>query len=276
MDIATTIGVAQDLAALKDKQRAAWGSGDYSIIGTTLQIVGENLAEACDLNWDQHVLDVAAGNGNATLAAARRGSRVISTDYVDSLLKAGARRAEAENLDAQFEIADAEALPFDSGTFDAVISTFGVMFAPNHKKSAAELVRVCRPGGKIGLANWTPDSLVGEIFKAIGKQLPPPAGAQSPALWGSELHLRDLFGGHIGQLSITKRHFNFRFRSAQHFVDVFRAWYGPMHKAFLALPHDKAKQLEQDLLDIINRANRDRAGKLVAVSEYLEVVITRK
>lgn len=264
-----------DLAAVKTRQQAAWSSGDYAVIGTTLQIVGEQLAEACDLRTDEAVLDVAAGNGNATLAAARRGCRVTSTDYVGSLLERGAERARAERLDVTFRTADVEALPFDDASFDAVLSTFGVMFAPNHAASAAEMARVCRRGGRIGMANWTPDSMVGQMFRVLGKQIPPPAGVQPPSLWGVESHLRNLFGTAASAIRITPRVFNFRYRSAAHFIDVFRDWYGPVHKAFAALPAEKAKELERDLTELLERLNRAGPGSLVVPSEYLEVVVTR-
>ena len=267
---------APDLAALKTRQQAAWASGDYAVIGTTLQIVGEQLAEACDLRWDERVLDVAAGNGNATLAAARRGAKVTSTDYVSGLLSQGAQRADAEGLTVQFEVADAEALPYLDGSFDAVLSTFGVMFAPNHAQAAAEMLRVCRPGGRIGLANWTPESLVGKMFKVLGKHLPPPAGVQPPSHWGMEGHLRTLFGAQAASIDITQRAFNFRYRSAQHFIEVFRTWYGPVHKAFAALPADKAAALQSDLADLLNSLNRAGKDSLVVPSEYLEIVITRR
>lgn len=265
-----------DLTALKGRQQMAWASGDYAVIGTTLQLVGELLAEACELRWDQDVLDVAAGNGNATLAAARRGCRVTSTDYVSTLLERGAERARAEGLEVKFQVADAEALPFEDASFDAVLSTFGVMFAPDQTRSASEMARVCRPGGRIGLANWTPESLVGEMFKTLGRQLPPPAGVQPPSLWGVESHLHSLFGEQAATIAVTRRWFNFRYRSAAHFIDVFRTWYGPVHKAFAALPADKAAALEHDLTDLLNRMNRAGAGSLVVPSEYLEIVVTRR
>jgi SAM-dependent methyltransferase len=265
-----------DLAALKTRQHAAWASGDYAIIGTTLQIVGEQLAEACDIRFDERVLDVAAGNGNVTLAAARRGARVTSTDYVPALLERGAQRAAAEGLNVEFQAADAEALPFADASFDAVVSTFGVMFAPDHAKSAAEMLRVCRPGGRIGLANWTPESLVGGLFKAIGRQIPPPADVVPPARWGVEEHLRSLFGEGAADIAITRRRFNFRYRSPAHFIEVFRTWYGPVHKAFAALPADKGIELERDLAELLSRANVAGADSLVAPSEYLEVVVHRR
>lgn len=265
-----------DLSVLKMRQQAAWASGDYAVIGTTLQIVGESLAETCDLRWDEQVLDVAAGNGNATLAAARRGCRVTSTDYVSTLLERGAERARADRYDIKFQVADAEALPFEDGSFDAVLSTFGTMFAPDHERVASELARVCRSGGRIGLANWTPDGFIGKLFKTLGRYLPPPAGAQSPALWGVEGHVRALFGDTATAITITPRVFTFRYRSAQHFIDVFRTWYGPVHKAFAALSDDKAAELERDLLELLNGMNRAGAASLVVPGDYVEIVITRR
>jgi len=265
-----------DLVALKNRQQAAWASGDYAVIGTTLQIVGEQLAEACDLRWDERVLDVAAGNGNATLAAARRGCNVTSTDYVSELLERGAQRARAEGLNVQFQVADAEALPFPDASFDAVLSTFGVMFAPDQVTAAAELARVCRPGGRIGLANWTPEGFIGQVFKTLGRHIPPPAGLQPPSRWGVEAHLRALFGDHAAAIAVTPRMFNFRYRSAAHFIDVFRTWYGPVHKAFASLPADRAAALETDLTDLIDGMNRAGPNALVVPGEYLEIVVTRR
>jgi ubiquinone/menaquinone biosynthesis C-methylase UbiE len=265
-----------DLTALKTRQMASWASGDYAVIGTTLQIVGEQLAEACDLLCDERVLDVAAGNGNATLAAARRGCQVTSTDYVAALLERGEERARAERLNVSFQVADAEALPFADGSFDAVLSTFGVMFTPDQPKAAAELARVCRPGGRIGLANWTPEGFVGQMFKTLGQHLPPPPGANPPSRWGTEAWLHEHFDEREFLLQVTRRTFNFRYRSAAHFIDTFREWYGPVHKAFAALPADDAKALETDLSELINRMNRAGDKSLVVPSEYLEVVITRR
>jgi ubiquinone/menaquinone biosynthesis C-methylase UbiE len=265
-----------DLTALKNRQMASWASGDYAVIGTTLQIVGEQLAEACDLLCDERVLDVAAGNGNATLAAARRGCKVTSTDYVAALLERGEERARAERLNVSFQVADAEALPFADGSFDAVLSTFGVMFTPDQPKAAAELARVCRPGGRIGLANWTPEGFVGQMFKTLGQHLPPAPGANPPSRWGTEAWLHEHFDERDFLLQVTRRTFNFRYRSAAHFIDTFRQWYGPVHKAFAALPADGAKALEADLTELINRMNRAGDKSLVVPSEYLEVVITRR
>ncbi len=265
-----------DLTALKNRQMAAWASGDYAVIGTTLQIVGEQLAEACDLLCDEEVLDVAAGNGNVTLAAARRGCLVTSTDYVAALLERGQDRARAENLDVTFQVADAEALPFEDTSFDAVLSTFGVMFTPDQEKAAAELGRVCRPGGRIGLANWTPEGFVGQMFKILGQHLPPPAGAQPPSNWGREDWLRSQFDESDFLAQVTRRHFNFRYRSAAHFIDTFRNWYGPVHKAFATLPPEGAMLLEGDLTELLNSLNRAGENSLVVPSEYLEVVINRR
>ncbi|NCT82806.1 MAG: class I SAM-dependent methyltransferase [Comamonadaceae bacterium] len=265
-----------DLAALKARQQTAWASGDYAVIGTTLQIVGEQLAEACDLRAGERVLDVAAGNGNASLAAARRGASVTSSDYVEALLQRGAARADAERLQIEFRVADAEALPFADAGFDAVLSTFGVMFTPDQRRAAAELARVCRPGGRIGLANWTPEGFIGQLFKVMGRHVAPPAGAQPPSLWGQESHLRELFGDTIQDMAVTRRHFQFRYRSPAHFIEVFRTWYGPVHRAFAALAPDQALALERDLTELLAGLNRAGPDSLVVPSEYLEVVLTRR
>lgn len=271
-----TINPAVDLTAVKSKQNLAWSAGDYAVVGTTLQIVGETLCEALDLRAGERVLDVAAGNGNATLAAARRWCDVVSTDYVPALLERGRSRASAEALQIQFEPADAENLPYDDHSFDVVMSTFGVMFTPDQEKAAAEMARTCKPGGHIGLANWTPTSLVGEIFKLLGKYLPPPAGVKSPALWGTEAHLHELFGNRIDSIAIERKYFVFRYHNATHFLEVFRTFYGPMHKAFAALDADQQAALAADLIALAEKFNRATDGTLVAPSEYLEVVITCK
>lgn len=265
-----------DFAALKTRQQATWSSGDYAVIGVTLQLVGEQLAEACDLLWDERVLDVAAGNGNATLAAARRGAQVTSTDYVPALLERGAQRAQAEHLSVNFQVADAEALPFPDASFDAVLSTFGVMFAPDQERAAAEMARVCRPGGRIGLANWTPQGFIGQLFKVIAAHVPPPPGLQPPPLWGTEARLQALFGDSMASMDVTRRLFPLRYRSAAHFVDVFRTWYGPVHKAFSALGPEQGAALEKDLLGLLDRLNTHHPRALVVPAEYLEVVIHRR
>jgi ubiquinone/menaquinone biosynthesis C-methylase UbiE len=269
------MNAAVDLKSVKGRQQSAWSSGNYAVVGTTLQLVGEQLAEACDVHWDERVLDVAAGNGNATRAAGRRGAAVTSTDYVEALLRQGAARADAEGLQVRFEPADAEELPYADGSFDAVLSTFGVMFAPDQARAAAELARVCRSGGRIGLANWTPEGFIGQLFKTLGRHVPPPPGVQSPALWGVEAHLRSLFGDSLESIAIKRRMFNFRYRSAEHFVEIFRTWYGPVHKAFAALPADGAAALNEELLTLLGARNR-APESLVVPSEYLEVVVKRR
>ena len=261
--------------AVKARQRAAWSAGDYGVIGTTLQIVGESLCEAVDLRAGSKVLDVAAGNGNCTLAAARRWCDVTSTDYVPALLESGRRRAEGDRLGITFQEADAEALPFEDGSFDVVLSSFGVMFTPDHARAAAEMVRVCRPGGRIGLANWTPRGFVGEMFKVIGRHVPPPAGVAAPSQWGTEEHLDELFRASASDIHTTYRDFVFRYRSARHWIDVFRTWYGPMQKAFAALPEEGQRALERDLADLIGRFNCSGDTTMVVPSEYAEVVIVK-
>jgi len=279
MDTASTIPIdpppaAPDLAAVKTRQHGAWSSGDYAVVGTTLQIVGEQLCETLDLRSGQRVLDVAAGNGNVSLAAARRWCDVVSTDYVPALLDRGRRRAEADGLAITFREADAEALPFPDASFDAVVSTFGVMFTPDQDRAAAELARVCKPGGKIGLANWTPSGFIGQLFKTIGKHVPPPAGAKSPALWGTRERLNELFGDR-GRVDAHEREFAFRYRSAAHFIDVFRTYYGPMLKAFGALDAAGQAALEHDLLALIAQGTRSKDATMVVPAQYLEVVVTR-
>ena len=274
--VISTSAPAIDLAAVKNKQQLAWSSGDYAVVGTTLQIVGESLCEALDLRAGEQVLDVAAGNGNATLAAARRWCDVISSDYVPTLLERGRARASAEGLPVKFEQADAENLQFAEASFDVVLSTFGVMFTPDQEKAAAEMARVCKSGGRIGLANWTPTSFVGEIFKLIGRYIPPAAGVKSPALWGTEARLRELFGARLDSIAIERKDFVFRYHSAAHWLEVFRTFYGPLHKAFAALDAEMQGSLTADLIALAERFNRATDGTLVAPSEYLEVVIQRK
>ena len=260
-----------DLEALKARQRAAWASGDYAVVGTTLQIVGETLCEAVDLRAGERVLDVAGGNGNASLAAARRFAAVTCTDYVPELLERARVRAEAERLAVEVRVADAEALPFDDAAFDVVLSSFGVMFTPNQDTAAAELARVCRPGGRVGLANWTPDGFVGHLFKLIGSVVPPPPGVRPPALWGTRERLHTLFPG--ADIEATPRVFTFRYRSAAHWMEVFRTYYGPVHKAFLALDPAAQATLERAMLDLLARFDRGGGAGLVVPSEYLEVVV---
>jgi SAM-dependent methyltransferase len=267
-----TIPAAPDFAAIKQRQQVTWASGDYAVVGTTLQIVGERLCEAIDLAAGERVLDVAAGNGNATLAAARRFAEVTSTDYVGALLDRGKERAAAERLPVTFQTADAEALPFADGSFDAALSTFGVMFTPNQEKAAAELARVVRPGGRIGLASWTPEGFIGQLFKIIGRHVPPPAGVKSPALWGTEARLGELFPGH--RVTAAKQIFNFRYKSPNHWLDVFKTYYGPTNRAFAALDAARQAALEAELFGLLERLNRGGTDSLIVPSEYLEAVVT--
>jgi SAM-dependent methyltransferase len=273
MNMAAT--AVADLKAIKTRQQAAWSSGDYALIGTTLQVVGEQLCEALDLRSGSKVLDVAAGNGNASLAAARRFCDVTSTDYVPALLERGRGRAAAEGLRLEFREADAEALPFADESFDVVVSTFGVMFAPDQDRAAAEMLRVCKRGGKIGLANWTPEGFIGQMFKVMGKHVAPPAGVKPPPLWGSPSRLGELFDSRKASVDASKRDFNFRYRSPAHWVEVFRTWYGPVHKAFGTLNEAGQAALESDLLALVGRFNRSKDATMVVPSEYLEIVVRR-
>jgi ubiquinone/menaquinone biosynthesis C-methylase UbiE len=265
-----------DLVALKARQHDAWAAGDYPLIGSTLQIVGEQLCEALDLRAGQLVLDVAAGNGNVALAAARRWCDVTATDYVPASLARARARAQADGMSLAFMEADAESLPFDDASFDVVTSSYGVMFTPDQKKAAAEMARVCRPGGKIGLANWTPGGFVGELFKVIGRYVPPPAGIASPMLWGTREHLQNLFGDGAASIHAAPRDFMFRYLSATHFIDVFKTYYGPMVKAYAALDDGKREALTDDLESLITRLNRAEDGTMVVPGEYLEIVVVRK
>ena len=268
-------GAACELAALKIRQQAAWSSGNYAVVGATLQIVGEQLCETLNLKPGSKVLDVAAGNGMASLAAARRWANVTSTDYVPALLQNGRARAQAEGHSIEFLEADAEALPFEDDSFDVVLSTFGVMFTANQERAAAELLRVCKSKGQIGLANWTPDGFIGQMFKTLGRYMPPPAGAKSPALWGTRARLGEMFAAAASDIKIETRHFNFRYRSPKHFLEVFETYYGPINRAFAALDLPRQTELRNDLHALIVRLNRASDGTMVVPSEYLEVVITK-
>jgi len=265
-----------DFTAIKVKQQATWASGDFAIIGTTLQIVGETLAEAVDVRAGERVLDVAAGNGNATLAAARRFAEVTSTDYVPALLAKGKERANAEGLKVTFQVADAEDLPYEAASFDVVLSTFGAMFTPDHSRPAREMLRVVRSGGRIGLANWTPEGVIGQLFKVIGAYIPPPAGLKSPALWGTEPHIVALFGSQAADIRCVRKQFNFRYRSSAHWIQIFRDFYGPTLKAFAALDAGKQAALQQDITALLEGNNVAGPSSLVVPSEYLEVVIVKR
>ena len=273
--VLSTVSPTIDLAAVKARQKVAWSTGNYAVVGTTLQIVGESLCEALDLRSGARVLDVAAGNGNATLAAARRWCDVTSTDFVPSLLESGRARALAEGLSIDFREADAENLPFPDASFDAVMSTFGVMFTPNQEQAASELARVCKPGGRIGLANWTPESFIGQLFKTIGKYVAPAPGVKSAALWGTRARLEELFGKSAREIRTNRRAFVFRYHSPTHWVEVFRTFYGPMTRTFGALDADKQTAFSQELLALIESHNRSGDRTLVLPSEYLEIVIER-
>jgi ubiquinone/menaquinone biosynthesis C-methylase UbiE len=276
MNIQAPIPAAVDLVAIKARQQGAWSSGDYAVVGITLQIVGEMLCEALNVHAGQRVLDVAAGNGNVSLAAARRWCDVVSTDYVPALLERARERAAAERLDIEFREADAEALPFPDASFDVVASSFGVMFTPDQERAAAEMIRVCKRGGRIGLANWTPESFIGQLFKAIGKHVPPAPGVKSPALWGTRERLAELFAPYSSSIEATQRRFVFRYRSPEHWLDIFRTFYGPVLKAFAALEPPAQAALQRDLLDLVGKFNRAGDGSAIISSEYLEVVITRR
>jgi ubiquinone/menaquinone biosynthesis C-methylase UbiE len=266
---------APDLVAVKGRQQATWASGDYHVIGTQIQIVSELLIEALDVHSTEHVLDVATGSGNAALAAARRGCEVVGIDYVPALLDRARRRRDAEGLDAQFIEGDAEALPFGDGQFDVVSSVFGAMFAPNQEQTAAELLRVTRSGGRIGLASWTPDGFIGQFFKTNGRHVPPPAGVRPPPQWGTPERLEELFGSASSEIRSERRTYTFRARTPELWIDQFRRWYGPTLKSFEAVGDGGSQALESDLVELIGTFNRADDGTVVVPSEYLETVIVK-
>ncbi len=264
-----------DLAAIKERQQRAWASGDYAVFGATLLIMSELLCEAVDLRPGQKVLDVATGSGNTALAAARRFVETTGIDYVSALLKRGRKRAAAERLEVAFREGDAESLPFPDASFDVVLSTVGVMFAPDQEKAAAELLRVCRPEGRIGLANWTPDGFAGELGSLFGEYLPFSPGLKPPVLWGTEGRLRELLDGGARDLRIARRSFVFRYRSIPHYLEVLQTQLGPTRETFLALGPAERENLVGELVGLIGRSNRSGDGTMVVPSDYLEVVVTR-
>ena len=265
-----------DLAAVKQRQQQAWASGDYHAVAARIVVVAELLVDAADLHAGWRVLDVATGSGNAAIAAARLGCTAVGVDYVPSLLERAGARAAAEGLSIELVEGDAEALPFADASFDAVTSVFGSMFAPNHERAAAELIRVSRPGGTVALASWTPDGFLGDFFRTMAAHVPPPAGVRSPMLWGTESHLRGLFGDHIASLESVERTFTFRFPSADEFVSFFRTWYGPTLKAFESLDAHRREALERDLVELAQRHNRLTGDAIAIPATYLETVALRR
>jgi ubiquinone/menaquinone biosynthesis C-methylase UbiE len=270
------IATAPDFAAIKQRQQATRASGDYHMIGTQILIVSELLIEALDVHSTERVLDVATGSGNAALAAARRGCTVVGIDYVTSLLDRARQRAVAEGVKATFVEGDAEWLPVADADFDVVSSVFGAMFAPDQEQTASELLRACRPGGRIGLVAHTPEGFIGQLFKVIGAHVPPPAGLRSPLQWGTEERLRDLFGDAIDQISLVKRHYVFRDRSPEAFIAYWRRYYGPTLKAYETVGEDGREALEADILALIDQFNQADDGTMVVPNEYLEAVIVKR
>jgi SAM-dependent methyltransferase len=267
------VSAVVDLAAVKVRQQAMWASGDFSVIGVTLQIVGETLCEAVDLEAGSRVLDVACGNGNAALAAARRFCDVTGVDYVPELLRNAAERARGERLDIKWVEGDAERLPFEAASFDVALSTYGIMFALDQQQAAHEILRVVKPGGKIGFANWTPEGFIGQLLQTVGRHVPPPPGVASPIYWGSPARLEELFAG-ARSIRTERRNFVFRYRSAEHFIDIFRRFYGPTFKAFGTLDAAGQARLGAEIAEVAAKFNR-QPGSFVVPGEYLEVVIER-
>ncbi len=268
--------MTMELNAIKEKQQKTWASGDYAMIGNPLVIMGERLCEAVDVRSGQKVLDVATGSGNTAISAARRYCDVTGLDYVSTLIEQARERAAAEGMRITFEVGDAEDLPYPDASFDVVLSTVGVMFAPDQETAASELLRVSRPGGRIGLANWAPDGFIGNMLRIVGKHVPPPPGIKPPPLWGTEERLRELFGEGISALETTRRSYVFRYPSAKHFVETFRTYYGPVHKAFESLDTAGQDALARDLEELIHDRNTSGDETLVIPSDYLEVVAVRR
>jgi SAM-dependent methyltransferase len=266
-----------DLQAVKQRQQQTWSSGDFGVVAARIVLVAEQLCDSADLHAGWRVLDVATGTGNAAIAAARLGCTAVGVDYVPELLEQGRRRAAAEGLEVELLEGDAEELPFVDGSFNAVTSVFGSMFAPDHAKAADELLRVCVPGGTIALASWTPTGFIGDLFRTVASYVPPPAGVQSPMLWGTSSHLGELFGDRITSLGVTERTFTFRFESPEQFVDFFRRWYGPTLKAFAALEPGAQDELHDDLVALAKRWDRLGTGDAIAIpSTYAEAIaVTR-
>jgi ubiquinone/menaquinone biosynthesis C-methylase UbiE len=265
-----------DLEAVKRRQQATWATGDYGVIGVRLVIVSELICEAADIRSGSRVLDVACGHGNTALAAARRGAVTTGLDYVPALLQRARERAAAERLDIDWRSGDAERLPFDAGSFDAVLSTFGVMFAPDQPRAAAELLRVCRSGGRIGLACWTPDGLVGEMFRTIARYVPPPPGLTPPTAWGTHDGLERLLGDGVNEVRAERRVYLQRYASAEHWLEVFRNWFGPVRTSFEALDRRGQEELARDLVALLRRHDRSGGESLVTPMDYLEVVAERR
>ena len=264
-----------DSNALKERQVKIWTAGEYARIGNPIAIMGELLCEAVDLHSGDDVLDVATGSGNTAISAARRFCNVTGMDLAPESIEQARRRAEAEAMDITFEVGDAEDLPYEDASFDVVVSTIGVMFCPDQEAAAGELLRVCKPGGKIGLASWTPDSFSGQKLKTVGKHVPPPPGVKPPSLWGTEERLRELLGEGVSSLQTTRRTYNFRYPSADHYVGWQREYYGPTVRAFAALDAEGQEALAADLGELCESRNVSGDGTLVAPSDYLEAVAIR-
>jgi ubiquinone/menaquinone biosynthesis C-methylase UbiE len=263
-------------SAIKERQVKIWTAGEYARIGNPIAIMGELLCEAVDLRSGDKVLDVATGSGNTAISAARRFCEVTGMDLAPESIEHARKRAEAEGMDITFEVGDAEDLSYDDASFDIVLSTIGVMFCPDQEKAASELLRVCRPGGKIGLASWTPDSVTGNMLKTVGKHVPPPPGIKPPSLWGTEERIEELFGEGVSSLEMNRRIYNFRYPSVDHYIGWFRDYYGPTVRAFAALDSEGQEALTRDLKELFESRNVADDGTMVAPSDYLEVVAVRR
>jgi SAM-dependent methyltransferase len=265
-----------DLEAVRQAQQKTWSEGDFAMVAGIVMMVSEELVEALDILPDERVLDVACGSGNAALAAARRSwGGVVGVDFVPALLERGRERAAAERLDVDFVEGDAAELPLGDAEFDVVTSVFGAMFSAAQEQAAAELLRVCKPGGRIGMANWVPDGGVGKMFMTIAKHAPPPPGAPSPLRWGTEEGIRELFGDGVTDLRIERKQSRQAFRSADHFLDFFRTYFGPTKVAYERVGPEGEEALTADLLAYLEESNTAGDRAIVLKPEYLQAIATR-
>jgi ubiquinone/menaquinone biosynthesis C-methylase UbiE len=264
-----------DHRQMQARQQTSWAGGDYAVAGNALQMVSEELCESVNLCQDERVLDVAAGSFHASLAAARRWCEVTATDHASDLTSRGRERTEARAVGVQFVDADAEALPFADQSFSAVISAFGAMFALDQERAASEMIRVCRRGRRVGLANWTPEGFIGQLFATIATHAPGTTSGSSPFLWGTTDRLEELFGVY-GSVWAARKHVALRARSPMEWVDKLRASYAPVLKTFAALDAARQKSLRGSLLELVTRFNRAKDSTMLVDAEYLEVVVTRR
>lgn len=264
------------LEEIKARQQMMWGSGDYGKIAWITVPLADVLADAIEVKPGSTVLDVATGTGHVALAMARRFCDTIGVDYVASLLETARKRAATEGLNVEFKEGDAENLPFEDDRFDYVVSNIGAMFAPNQEKTASELIRVCKPGGTIGMVNWTPSGYIGELFKTIGKHVPPPAELKPAALWGTEDRVRELFGDAVATLTFKQGSLRQNYLSPEHFAEFFVSNYGPTLKASETLDEQARQAFMDDLVELARRFNKYGDEACSVDADYTVVIATKR